>query len=111
MARVRWKVKVKSGTGKWKKVEAEFDTDAESEQVSSELLQRLGMEVSPGSRRKYLEVEVLGEVLLWPFEVVENPGAFLRFGRGFIQTNGVIVSPSFKPPVRFAPGYPQPPVI
>ena len=108
MVAVRCKVKVKSpASGKWKKVEAVFDPDAVSDQVSARFLRELKADFTPG-HRKFLEVEVLGEHLLWEFEVIDHPDFQILFGKNFIQTNGVIVEANR---VRFAPGHPQPAVI
>jgi hypothetical protein len=111
VVKVKLKIKVRSpSTGKWKKVESEFDTEAEGERISAGLLAELGIRALEGENR-YLEVEVAGEVLLWPFTVTGEREPLVRFGRRFIQTNGVLLDPSSRTPVRYAPGHPQPPVI
>lgn len=102
------KLKVKSPTTeRWKKTEALFDPSAEPDTVSLWLLQKLGAKSSPG-QREFLEVMVLNEHLLWEFEVVDDSRFPIRFGKNFIQANGVIVE---EDKIRFAPGYPRAPVV
>jgi len=103
-------IKVKSPDDKrWEKVKAIFDPEASEEQISKVIVDKLAMKVEFGEKI-FVHVNILGEILSWPFRVVQKLPADLLFGREFIQINGIIVSSDGRG-VKFAPGYPQSPVI
>lgn len=107
---VTHEIKVKSPEKeKWKKIKAVFDTEAPEEQVRKSLAEELGIEAEIGDKI-FIHIDILGEILSWPFRVVQELPASLLVGQEFIQINGIMVN-SRNRKVRFAPGYPQSPVI
>jgi hypothetical protein len=110
--KVRQEVQVRSPlANKWRKVIAVFDTDWPKDQISEEILEELGLGKNLGGEI-FVRVKVLGEELSWPFSVGRGMEADLILGKEFIQTHGILLDPSAKrAKVKFAPGYPQAPVI
>ena len=111
MLRTICDVKIKSPVAtKWEKAKAIFDTNIPTDKVSERTINKLKIDGVVGEE-VFIHVKILGEELSWPFQVVKNLEADVLFGEEFIQVNGIVIDPSKHGGVKFAPGYPQAPVI